>query len=78
IKNIRLSCFLREDTEKNIIKVSLRSIGKFSCDRFAAEFFNGGGHLNAAGGEFLGTMDEAISLFEKALEKYEPLLKPKA
>ncbi|KAA6335178.1 Bifunctional oligoribonuclease and PAP phosphatase NrnA [termite gut metagenome] len=77
IKNIRLSCFLREDTEKNIIKVSLRSIGKFSCDRFAAEFFNGGGHLNAAGGEFLGTMDEAISLFEKALEKYEPLLKPK-
>jgi phosphoesterase RecJ-like protein len=78
IKNIRLSCFLREDTEKNVIKVSLRSIGKFSCDRLASEFFNGGGHVNASGGEFLGTMDEATSLFEKALEKYESLLNPKA
>ncbi|KAA6341199.1 Bifunctional oligoribonuclease and PAP phosphatase NrnA [termite gut metagenome] len=77
IKNMKLSCFLREDTEKNRIKVSLRSTGKFSCDRFATEFFNGGGHLNASGGEFLGTLDEAISLFEKALEKYESLLKPK-
>jgi phosphoesterase RecJ-like protein len=75
IKNVRLSCFLREDTERNAVKVSLRSTGKFSCDRFAAESFNGGGHLNAAGGEFLGTLDEAISFFEKALEKYEPMLK---
>jgi phosphoesterase RecJ-like protein len=40
----------------------------------AAEFFNGGGHLNASGGEFYGTMDEAIDLFKQALVKYEELL----
>lgn len=74
IKNVRLSCFLREDTEKPMIKVSLRSVGTFPCNQLAAEFFNGGGHLNASGGEFFGTMEEAKMIFEKALEKYSNLL----
>ena len=74
IKNIIFSVFLREDTEKNMIKVSLRSVGTFPCNKVAAEFFNGGGHLNASGGEFYGTMDEAIDLFKQALVKYEELL----
>lgn len=75
IKNVCFSCFLREDTEKKMIKISLRSVGKFPCNRLAAEFFNGGGHLNASGGEFYGTMEEAVKVFEQALEKYKPLLK---
>ena len=74
IKNVCFSCFLREDTEKKMIKISLRSVGKFPCNRLAAEFFNGGGHLNASGGEFYGTMEEAVKVFEQALEKYKPLL----
>ena len=77
IKNVRLSCFLREDTEKAMIKVSLRSVGDFPCNKLAAEFFNGGGHLNASGGEFWGTMQDAERLFETALEKYKPLLAAK-
>lgn len=74
IKDVRFSCFLREDTEKRMIKISLRSVGKFPCNRLAADFFNGGGHLNASGGEFYGTMEEAMDTFEKALEKYKSLL----
>jgi phosphoesterase RecJ-like protein len=74
IKNIIFSVFLREDTEKNMIKISLRSVGTFPCNKVAAEFFNGGGHLNASGGEFYGTMDEAIELYKQALVKYEDLL----
>ncbi len=74
IKGVLLSCFLREDTEKPMIKISLRSVGSFPCNKLAAEFFNGGGHLNASGGEFYGTMDEAKVLFEQAIEKYKPLL----
>ncbi len=74
IKNVVFSCFLREDTEKPMIKVSLRSSGTFPCNRVAAEFFNGGGHLNASGGEFYGTMDEAREVFEEALRQYKPLL----
>jgi phosphoesterase RecJ-like protein len=77
IKDVIFSCFLREDTEKAMIKISLRSVGKFPCNQFAAEFFNGGGHLNASGGEFEGTIDEARKVFEQALEKYKPLLNAK-
>ena len=74
IKDVRFSVFLREDTEKKMIKVSLRSVGTFPCNKVAAEFFNGGGHLNASGGEFYGPMEEAINLFKQALVKYQDLL----
>lgn len=78
IKNVIFSCFLREDTEKGNIKISFRSVGDFPTNKLAAEFFNGGGHLNASGGEFTGKMEDAIALFEKALEAYKPLLKVKS
>lgn len=38
IKNVCFSCFLREDTEKPMIKISLRSVGTFPCNQLAAEF----------------------------------------
>ena len=77
IKDVVFSCFLREDTEKPMIKVSLRSVGTFPCNQLAAEFFNGGGHLNASGGEFYGTLEEAKKVLERALEKFKPLLNAK-
>ena len=74
VKGICFSAFLREDTEKDMIKISLRSVGTFPCNRVASEYFNGGGHLNASGGEFYGTMEEAIALFKQSLIKFEDLL----
>ena len=74
MKGICFSVFLREDTEKDMVKVSLRSVGTFPCNEVAAEFFNGGGHLNASGGEFYGPLEEAVALFKQALVKYEDLL----
>lgn len=70
MKGIYFSAFLREDTEKDLIRVSLRSQGTFPCNKFAARYFNGGGHLNASGGQFYGTLDEAVQCFEKALEEF--------
>jgi phosphoesterase RecJ-like protein len=55
----------------------LRSVGTFPCNQLAAEFFNGGGHLNASGGEFYGTLEEAKKVLERALEKFKPLLNAK-
>lgn len=72
ISGIVFSVFMREDTDK--IKVSLRSQGTFPANKFSAELFNGGGHLNAAGGESYTTMDEAIAIFEKALPGYNGFL----
>lgn len=75
IQGMKLSIFLREDTERPVIRVSLRSIGDFPCNELAAEFFNGGGHKNASGGEFWGSMEDAVAQARKAIQKYTPLLK---
>ena len=69
IKGIRFSCFLREE-HPGKINVSLRSVDDFPCNEVAAEFFNGGGHKNASGGELHCTMEEAVKLFDAALRKY--------
>lgn len=75
IKGIIFSVFIREDNE--MIKISFRSQGDFPSNKFAAQCYNGGGHLNAAGGEFYGTMGEAIAIFEKALPEYANMLNKK-
>jgi phosphoesterase RecJ-like protein len=36
----------------------------------AAQFFNGGGHLNASGGRLNCTIDEAIKITQKAIEAF--------
>lgn len=76
IEHMKLSVFLREDTErKGVVRVSLRSVDDFPCNQMSEEFFNGGGHKNASGGTIYGTMDEAIELVHKAIRKYAQLLK---
>lgn len=72
ISNIIFAAFFKQDQEDpNLIKISLRSQGDFPCNKFSSECFGGGGHLNAAGGEFYGSMDELISKFEKHLQQYK-------
>ncbi len=68
IDGVIFSVLLREDPDK--IKVSLRSQGTFPANKFAEEIFNGGGHLNASGGESFTTLEEAIQKFEEGLPKY--------
>jgi phosphoesterase RecJ-like protein len=68
ISGIVFTVFFREDTDK--IKISFRSRGTFPVNKVASDLFNGGGHLNAAGGEFYGRMEDALRLLEEALPKY--------
>lgn len=76
IKGLKLSISLREDTERDrLIWVSLRSVDSFPCNEVAARFFNGGGHLNAAGGRINGTMDDAVQAVQAAFVAYEDELK---
>ncbi|MBR5673899.1 MAG: DHH family phosphoesterase [Muribaculaceae bacterium] len=65
IPGIYWSVFMREDADR--IKVSCRSQGDFSVSDICARYFNGGGHENAAGGEFSGTIDEAVQVFHQVL-----------
>lgn len=74
IPGVLYSCFLRE--EANYIKVSMRSLGDFPVNKICSRYFNGGGHLNAAGGEFYGTMEECILTFRQTLdENYHTYIK---
>lgn len=76
IKGMKLSVSLREDTEKdNKIRVSLRSVDDFPCNKMAEMFFNGGGHLNASGGELHCSLDEAVETVKKAIAHFEDMLR---
>ncbi len=72
IEGVVFSIFIRED--KEMIKISFRSKGNFPCNVFASAHFGGGGHKNASGGEFYGSLEDAIALFESVLPQYKDLL----
>ncbi len=75
VRGMRLSISLREDTEKDVIRVSLRSVDDFPCNEMATEFFNGGGHLNASGGELPFPLEEAVKTAECAIAAYAEKLR---
>jgi len=68
IQNVAVAALFTERGDR--IRVSLRSKGDFSVNEFARAHFNGGGHRNAAGGDILKTMPEALSWFESLLPAY--------
>ena len=70
IDGIDFSVFIRESSDQ--IKISLRSVGEFPCNHFAANYFGGGGHKNASGGEYYGTLEEAVRTFERGLAELNP------
>lgn len=72
IKGIVFSVFIREDTDK--IKLSFRSQGSFPANKVAADLFNGGGHLNAAGGESYETLQKTVDKLVQALDDYKDFL----
>lgn len=63
IKDIDFTAFFTELKEENIIKISFRSQGTFDVNQFARKHFNGGGHVNAAGGKSFDTLEETINKF---------------
>jgi phosphoesterase RecJ-like protein len=70
ISGTRLSAFFME--REGTIKVSLRSKGSVDVNALARKHFNGGGHKNAAGGEFRdGGMEQAIQKLIAVLPEYK-------
>ena len=69
IKGIVFTAIFIENAEEKIIKISFRSQGDFDVNSFAREYFNGGGHRNAAGGKSEVTMEETVKKFEDLVSK---------
>ena len=69
IKGIVFSAIFIENKEEKIIKISFRSQGDFDVNQFARDHFNGGGHINAAGGKSETSMEETLAKFEDLVQK---------
>ncbi len=75
LKGIVFAAIFIEDKEQGIIKISLRSKGSFSVNKFARSYFNGGGHDNAAGGRSVESLEDTIEKFKLLLPNYKEELK---
>ena len=71
LKGIIFAAIFIEDKEQGIIKISFRSKGDFSVNKFSRNHFNGGGHDNAAGGKSEESMQETITNFTSLLSEYQ-------
>ncbi|WP_293893997.1 bifunctional oligoribonuclease/PAP phosphatase NrnA [Flavobacterium sp.] len=69
IKGIHFAAIFIEHRDENIIKISFRSQGEFDVNQFAREHFNGGGHINAAGGKSYESMKATTNKFEELISK---------
>ena len=67
IKGIVFAAIFIEHKDEKIIKISFRSQGDFDVNQFAREHFNGGGHINAAGGKSNLSLNDTISKFEQLI-----------
>lgn len=70
IDNVVFAAIFIEHKKEGIVKISLRSSGDFDVNAFARNHFNGGGHLNAAGGRCELSLKETIEKFISILPNY--------
>lgn len=74
VENVKLSIIFIENNDGDYIKISLRSKGNFSVNEMARMHFNGGGHINAAGGRSNLSMEETILKLKRILPDYKSQL----
>lgn len=72
IKGIEFTAIFIE--KEDFTKCSFRSKNNFPANKVASEKFNGGGHLNAAGGTSKLSLKETVKKFEAILPEYKNYL----
>lgn len=68
VRDIICSCLILE--RPDCVKMSFRSKGDFPVNEYAAKYFGGGGHLNAAGGSFHGPVEDALRLYTETIADF--------
>ena len=66
VRGMLYSIFMREDPD--CIKVSARSCENFSVSEICKQLYGGGGHIQAAGGEFHGSLEDCRRIFIEWME----------
>lgn len=67
ISGIKLAAIIIDRGEER--KCSFRSKGDFDVNTFARKYFNGGGHINAAGGQTKDSLEQARQTFISAMKE---------
>ena len=67
LDGIKLAALFSE--REDGIKISFRSSTEVAVNKFAASYFNGGGHKNAAGGKSSMSLKDTVERFEKLVEE---------
>ena len=75
LNGVKFAVIFIENQSEGIIKISLRSKGDFDVNTFAREHFNGGGHINAAGGRSKLSLKKTVEKFISILPTYKNDLK---
>jgi phosphoesterase RecJ-like protein len=68
IMGAQVSAFFMEDLYDDFIKISFRSKDHVDVNQFSRTHFNGGGHINAAGGKYMKSIEETIADFKEKIE----------
>ena len=67
ILGTRVSAFFMEDLYEDFVKISFRSKEDVDVNQFSRKYFNGGGHINAAGGKYFKSIEETIEDFKEKI-----------
>lgn len=68
IKGIKVCALFNESD--GYVKISFRSKGKYDVNTFARTYFNGGGHINAAGGKSTESLEQTEARFVELVKKF--------
>lgn len=71
VEGVKFAAIFIENHKENIVKISLRSKGNFDVNTFSRNHFNGGGHINAAGGRSHLSLKETVDNFISILPQYK-------
>ena len=70
VAGIEMAVLMTESKKENMIKISFRSKGDLAVNLFAKTYFEGGGHINAAGGKSNKSLQETEAYFLKSLATF--------
>lgn len=68
ILGVKIAAFFMEDLYEDFIKISFRSKDDVDVNQFSRKYFNGGGHINAAGGKSFDSIEKTIEIFKERIE----------
>ncbi len=71
LQDIVLAQIFIENKDEGILKISIRSKSTFDVNTMARNYWEGGGHKNAAGGRSTQNFEQTITKFISILQRYE-------